>query len=186
MIGASFLALSLYIAAQFLFVLVTGYHAKHSPLGVVWTGVTAIVMFALSAGKARTVRALHNPVLLTEGRVTTIDALLARAVLFGLALNAAFGLWWLGWSSSSTPSKKPTPSSPTTTAPQDVARSGRAMPVGVAPLRWDPHRNWNAVRPPRSQSRPADCSALISLTGTVRRRGGRAGCPRAGTRPVSG
>lgn len=57
LIGASFLALSLYIAVQSLFVLATGYHAKHSPLGVVWTGVTAIVMFALSAGKARTGRA---------------------------------------------------------------------------------------------------------------------------------
>ncbi|MBO0702526.1 MAG: cation transporter, partial [Candidatus Dormibacteraeota bacterium] len=56
--------------------------------------VTAVVMFALAWGKARTGRALGNPVLQTEGRVTTIDGILATAVLVGLTLNAAFGWWW--------------------------------------------------------------------------------------------
>jgi divalent metal cation (Fe/Co/Zn/Cd) transporter len=51
-------------------------------------------MFALAAGKARTGRALDNPVLRTEGRVTLIDALLAVAVLLGLALNTGLGWWW--------------------------------------------------------------------------------------------
>lgn len=51
-------------------------------------------MFALAAGKARTGRALNNPVLLTEGRVTTIDGLLAVAVLIALLLNTAAGWWW--------------------------------------------------------------------------------------------
>ena len=49
--------------------------------------------FALAAGKARTGRALGNPVLATEGRVTMVDGILAVAVLAGLALNAAAG-WW--------------------------------------------------------------------------------------------
>lgn len=38
-------------------------------------------MFALAAGKARTGRELGNPVLVTEARVTRVDALLATAVL---------------------------------------------------------------------------------------------------------
>jgi hypothetical protein len=38
--------------------------------GIIWTAVTALVMFALAWGKARTGRALDNPVLRTEGRVT--------------------------------------------------------------------------------------------------------------------
>lgn len=50
-------------------------------------------MFALAAGKAATGRALENPVLSAEARVTVIDGLLAVAVLVGLALNA--GLGWL-------------------------------------------------------------------------------------------
>jgi divalent metal cation (Fe/Co/Zn/Cd) transporter len=56
--------------------------------------VTAVVMFALAAGKARTGRALDNPVLRTEGRVTLIDGILAAAVLAGLVLNAAASWWW--------------------------------------------------------------------------------------------
>jgi len=51
-------------------------------------------MFALAAGKARTGRALDNPVLVTEGRVTAVDGILAVAVLLGLTLNAAAGWWW--------------------------------------------------------------------------------------------
>jgi divalent metal cation (Fe/Co/Zn/Cd) transporter len=63
-------------------------------LGIVWTAVTAAVMFALAVGKARTGTALGNPVLRTEGRVTLIDGILAAAVLLGLVLNAALGSWW--------------------------------------------------------------------------------------------
>ena len=53
-------------------------------------------MFALAAGKARTGRALDNPVLRTEGRVTMVDGILAAAVLAGLVLNAAPGRWQAG------------------------------------------------------------------------------------------
>lgn len=94
LIGAAFLVLSPYIAVQSAVVLATGYHSRHSPPGIGWTALTAIVTFTLAAGKARTGRALDNPVLLTEGRVTMIDALLASAVLVGLVLSAGFGAWW--------------------------------------------------------------------------------------------
>ncbi len=47
-----------------------------------------------AAGKARTGRALDNPVLRTEGRVTMIDGILATAVVLGLVLNARLGWWW--------------------------------------------------------------------------------------------
>jgi hypothetical protein len=60
----------------------------------VWTAATAVVMFALASGKARTGAALGNPVLTTEGRVTLVDGLLAVAVLAGLIGNAAAGWWW--------------------------------------------------------------------------------------------
>ena len=75
-------------------VLAAGYHPRHSALGIAWTSVTAAVMFALAAGKARTGAALANPVLTTEGRVTMIDGILAAAVLLGLVLNAAAGWGW--------------------------------------------------------------------------------------------
>jgi divalent metal cation (Fe/Co/Zn/Cd) transporter len=75
-------------------VLVSGYHPRHSVPGIIWTAASAAMMFALAARKARTGRALDNPVLRTEGRVTMIDGILATAVLVGLVLNTAFGWWW--------------------------------------------------------------------------------------------
>lgn len=93
-IGIGFAVLALYLLAQSTLVLVTGFHPRHSPLGIAWTAITAAVMFSLAAGKARTGAALGNPVLVTEGRVTFIDGLLAAAVLIGLLLNSALGWWW--------------------------------------------------------------------------------------------
>jgi divalent metal cation (Fe/Co/Zn/Cd) transporter len=93
-IGTAFVALAVYIAAQSTIVLATGQHPRQSLLGIAWTALTAGVMFALAAGKARTGKALGNPVLTTEGRVTFIDGLLAVSVLIGLTLNATLGVWW--------------------------------------------------------------------------------------------
>jgi divalent metal cation (Fe/Co/Zn/Cd) transporter len=94
LIGYAFAALASYLLAQSTVVLAAGYRPRHSVLGIIWTAVTAVAMFALATGKTRTGRALGNPVLRTEGRVTMIDGILAAAVLLGLALNAGFGWWW--------------------------------------------------------------------------------------------
>ncbi|MET9048306.1 cation transporter [Streptomyces sp. NPDC004362] len=94
LIGVGFALLAVYLLAQSTWGLATGFRPHHSPLGIGWTAVTAAVMFALAAGKARTGTALDNPVLQTEGRVTLIDGLLAAAVLLGLLLNSLAGLWW--------------------------------------------------------------------------------------------
>jgi divalent metal cation (Fe/Co/Zn/Cd) transporter len=93
-IGVAFVALALYIGVQSVIVLASGYHPKHSALGIAWTAITAVVMFGLAAAKSRTGRALDNPVLSTEGRVTFVDGLLATSVLVGLVLNASTGAWW--------------------------------------------------------------------------------------------
>jgi len=93
LIGYAFAALAMYLLAQSTLVLAAGFRPRHSAAGIGWTAATAAVMFALAAGKARTGRALGNPVLRTEGRVTMIDGILAVAVLAALVLNAAVG-WW--------------------------------------------------------------------------------------------
>jgi divalent metal cation (Fe/Co/Zn/Cd) transporter len=94
LIGAAFIGLALYIAAQGIYILIGAQHPRHSPLGMVWTAVTCLAMLALAAAKTHTGKALQNPVLLTEGRVTLIDAYLAGAIVIGLALNATLGWWW--------------------------------------------------------------------------------------------
>lgn len=93
-IGIAFIALAVYLAAQSAIALSSAHHASHSIGGIAWTGATAGVMFLLAAGKRRAGRALDNSVLVTEGRVTFIDGMLAITVLLGLGLNFVFGWWW--------------------------------------------------------------------------------------------
>jgi divalent metal cation (Fe/Co/Zn/Cd) transporter len=94
LIGFAFVGLAVYLVIQSTVVLALGFHPRHSPLGIVWTGLTAVVMFALAAGKSKAGAALGNPVLSAEGRITMIDGILATAVLVGLILNATLGWWW--------------------------------------------------------------------------------------------
>ncbi len=94
LIGGAFIALALYIAGQAIYTLIAAQHPHHSLLGIAWTATTCLTMLALAAGKTHTGNALENPVLLTEGRVTLIDAYLAAAILAGLALNATLSWWW--------------------------------------------------------------------------------------------
>jgi len=94
LIGVAFALLGLYLAVQSTVVLVVGFHPGTSPAGIAWTALTVVVMLGLAAGKGRAGRALANPVLRTEARVTLVDGLLAAAVLLGLVLNAGLGWWW--------------------------------------------------------------------------------------------
>jgi len=93
-IGCAFVVLAVYVTAQAAYSLIGGHHPGHSTLGIVWSAATCVVMLGLARGKALTGRALGNPVLQAEGRVTLVDACLAGAVVAGLTLNAALGWWW--------------------------------------------------------------------------------------------
>jgi divalent metal cation (Fe/Co/Zn/Cd) transporter len=94
LIGAAFFALAVYILGQTAATLLTRTHPAPSRGGIVWLAATLIAMLLLAQGKRVTGSRLGNAVLLTEARVTLIDALLAAAVLAGLVLNAALGWWW--------------------------------------------------------------------------------------------
>lgn len=93
-IGWAFIALAAYLVVQSIVALVAGDRPTPIAGGIWWTAATAVAMFALAAGKRSVGRALGNPVLLAESRVTVIDGILACAVLAGLILNAALGWWW--------------------------------------------------------------------------------------------
>jgi divalent metal cation (Fe/Co/Zn/Cd) transporter len=59
-----------------------------------WTALTVIAMASLARAKTDTGIALANPVLVSEGRVTFVDAVLAAAVFVGVALNTTLHWWW--------------------------------------------------------------------------------------------
>jgi divalent metal cation (Fe/Co/Zn/Cd) transporter len=94
LIGRAFIALVIYILAQLTFTLFTSTHATPSVGGITWIAATFIAMLLLASGKRVIGQRLKNEVLLTEGKVTLVDAYLAGAVLVGLILNAFFGWWW--------------------------------------------------------------------------------------------
>lgn len=94
LIGIAFVLLAAYLLTQSVAALVTGHRASPGVGGIIWTAVTAVVMFSLATAKVRTGRALGNPVLLTEGRVTFVDGMLAVAVLLGISLDLLLGWWW--------------------------------------------------------------------------------------------
>lgn len=93
-IGVAFLLLAVYVFVQSLRTLVSQVHPTTSPLGMIWLAATVAVMLLLAWGKYRTGQQLDNLVLLTESRVTLVDAFLAGSVLVGIALNALLGWWW--------------------------------------------------------------------------------------------
>lgn len=93
-IAVAFVLLAIYIAIQATVSITSQAHPRHSPLGIVWLGVTVVAMFALAAGKRETGLRLQNPVLQTEARVTVIDGALAAAILLAIVLNATAGWWW--------------------------------------------------------------------------------------------
>lgn len=94
LIGIGFFAIAMYIFIQTLYILSRGVHPHPSIIGITWTGLTLLVMLGLALGKKVVGKKLNNPVLLTEAKVTLIDAYLAGSVMLGLILNASFGLWW--------------------------------------------------------------------------------------------
>jgi len=95
LIGIAFFCLAIYILGQSAYTLISRSHPDTSPGGIVWLSLTLVVMLLLAWGKKTTGEKIHNPVLITEGRVTPIDAFLAAAVLMGLILNDAFSWWWV-------------------------------------------------------------------------------------------
>jgi divalent metal cation (Fe/Co/Zn/Cd) transporter len=94
LIGFAFALLAVYLLVQAAVALIAGHRAAPTPAGAGWTAATAVAMFALAFGKARIGRRLGNRVLITEGRVTLVDGILACSVLVGIALDGLFGWWW--------------------------------------------------------------------------------------------
>lgn len=93
-IGLSFAGLAAYLLVQGIVVLASGFRAGESHLGIVWTGVTAVVMWWLARAKGRAGRALNNAVLTSEAHVTMVDSILAASIFLEVGVHTLFGWWW--------------------------------------------------------------------------------------------
>jgi len=93
-IGATFVALALYVFIEAGSTLWYREPAKESLVGVALAAASLIVMPLVAWGKIKAARALKNASLLAEAKETLACSYLSLTLLMGLILNAWFGWWW--------------------------------------------------------------------------------------------
>jgi divalent metal cation (Fe/Co/Zn/Cd) transporter len=94
LVAIAFVVLGIALGATAIRDLVSGRVAGESWWGVAYLAVTAVVMFALSFAKKKLAGRQGLEPLKAEATMTVLDGVLSVGTLTGLALNAAFGLWW--------------------------------------------------------------------------------------------
>lgn len=94
-VAVSFWLLAPYVAADSVHGLLAGSRPGASTAGIVVTALSVAGMPLLGRAKQRLAARLGSAATAGEGRQNLLCAVLAAAVLLGLAANAAFGWWWL-------------------------------------------------------------------------------------------
>lgn len=94
LVGLAFAVLGGYLLIASTYSLATREVADSSPFGIVYLGITAVVMFSLARVKRRVAKAARSEPLAAEASMTFLDGWLATGILVALALNAGVGLWW--------------------------------------------------------------------------------------------
>ena len=93
-VGACFLALSLYILYESADTLLRREPPRESIPGIVMAGAAAVVMPVLARAKRRVAGAIQSRAMNADSRQADFCAWLSGILLAGLALNALFGWWW--------------------------------------------------------------------------------------------
>ena len=91
-IAVSFFGLAAYVLGDAGLSLLGAREAQHSPVGIVLTALSLLVMPFLSWVERRAGRELGSASAVADSKQTLLCAYLSAAVLLGLVLNA-----WLGW-----------------------------------------------------------------------------------------
>ncbi len=94
LIAAAFWLLALFLAIVSTRALIRGDRPDHSPLGIAYLGVTALIMFGLARLKRVTADELGSEPLQAEAGMTFLDGCLSTGILIALVLNASLGWWW--------------------------------------------------------------------------------------------
>jgi divalent metal cation (Fe/Co/Zn/Cd) transporter len=93
-IGATFLALAIYVAYESITTLVAREKPDSSIVGVVLLAMSVIVMPLLARAKRRVAGGLGSSALRADARQTSLCAYLSVIALAGVALNTLLGWWW--------------------------------------------------------------------------------------------
>ena len=93
-VGATFIALALYVTGQSSWILLRARAPEESIVGIVIAAASLIVMPLVSWGKIRAAREIGSRALAAEARETLACSYLSLTLLLGLAANALWGWWW--------------------------------------------------------------------------------------------
>ncbi|SMQ74973.1 cation transporter [Agreia sp. VKM Ac-1783] len=93
-IAVAFFALAAYVMVSSVAALVGGEEVRHSPIGIVITALSVVIMPFLSLAERRAGRELGSATAVADSKQTLICTDLSAAVLVGLVLNSLFGWWW--------------------------------------------------------------------------------------------
>ena len=93
-VGATFIVLATYIAAEVAYTLVTGNEPDTSTVGLSLAVAATVVMPVLGFAKRRNALRLGSAALVAEANETLVCSYLSFTLFFGLAANALFGWWW--------------------------------------------------------------------------------------------
>lgn len=94
LVAVSFLILAAYVAVEAIRTLIAQDRPDASPVGIVLTIVSLVVMLWLARAKRDTGEALGSRALIADSHQTFACWYLSMTTLAGLALNAVLGLWW--------------------------------------------------------------------------------------------
>jgi divalent metal cation (Fe/Co/Zn/Cd) transporter len=94
LVGVSFILLAVYVAFESMRTLLNAEAPDASPIGIVLTAVSIVVMLWLARAKLETGQALGSRALVADSRQTRACWYLSAVALAGLALNALLGWWW--------------------------------------------------------------------------------------------
>ncbi|WP_413354650.1 cation diffusion facilitator family transporter [Microbacterium sp. 1P06AB] len=93
-IAVAFFALATYVTVSSVTALILRTEPETSPIGIVLTAVSVLVMPFLSLAERRAGTELGSATAVADSKQTLICTYLSAAVLVGLVANAAFGWWW--------------------------------------------------------------------------------------------
>ena len=93
-VGATFVALALYVCAQSLLTWWRQAAPAPSPVGIALAAASLVVMPLVSWGKLRAAREIRSAALRAEAKETLACSYLSFALLLGLAANELAGWWW--------------------------------------------------------------------------------------------